>query len=35
VCRYRRWLSTAVFEGIEVLPIPERDTHFLLARKRA
>ena len=30
---YRGWLSTAGFEGIEVLPIPERDTHFILARK--
>jgi SAM-dependent methyltransferase len=32
---YRRWLSAAGFEKIEVLPIPERDTHFILARKRA
>ena len=30
---YRGWLSAAGFEGIEVLPIPERDTHFILARK--
>jgi SAM-dependent methyltransferase len=30
---YRGWLSTAGFEGIEVLPIPDRDTHFILARK--
>src|SRR5215211_2545385 len=30
---YRGWLSAAGFEGIEVLPIPERDTHFILARR--
>src|SRR5215212_2718141 len=30
---YRGWLSAAGFEGIEVLPIPERDTHFILARQ--
>ena len=30
---YRGWHSAAGFEGIEVLPIPERDTHFILARK--
>src|SRR5215216_4439107 len=30
---YRGWLSAAGFEGIEVLPIPERDTHFILASK--
>jgi SAM-dependent methyltransferase/biotin operon repressor len=30
---YTGWLSAAGFEGIEVLPIPERDTHFILARK--
>jgi hypothetical protein len=30
---YRRWLSAAGFEGIEVLHIPQRDTHFILARK--
>src|SRR5215216_3025351 len=32
---YRGWLSAAGFEGIEVLPIPERDTYFILARKPA
>ena len=31
--QYRGWLSAVGFEGIEVLPIPERDTHFILARK--
>jgi SAM-dependent methyltransferase len=30
---YRGWLSAAGFEGIDVLPIPERDTHFILACK--
>ena len=30
---YRGWLSAAGFEGIEVLLIPVRDTHFILARK--
>jgi SAM-dependent methyltransferase len=30
---YRGWLSTAGFEGVEVLPIPDRDTHFILAHK--
>jgi len=33
--QYRGWLSAAGFEGIEVLPIPERDTYFILARKPA
>jgi hypothetical protein len=32
---YRGWLGAAGFEGIEVLPIPERDTYFILARKPA
>jgi SAM-dependent methyltransferase len=32
---YREWLSAAGFEGIEVLPIPERDTLFIFARKPA
>ena len=32
---YRGWLSAAGFEGIEVLPIPERDTLFILARTSA
>jgi SAM-dependent methyltransferase len=30
--QYREWLSAAGFEGIEVLPLPERDTHFILGR---
>jgi SAM-dependent methyltransferase len=30
---YRGWLNTAGFEGIEMLHIPERDTHFILARR--
>ncbi len=30
---YKEWLSAAGFEGIEVLPIPDRDTHFILARR--
>ena len=32
---YRRWLSAAGFEGIEVLPIPDRDTLFIFARAPA
>jgi hypothetical protein len=32
---YRGWLGAAGFEEIEVLPIPERDTYFILARKPA
>lgn len=28
----REWLSAAGFEEIEVLPLPGRDTHFLLGR---
>jgi SAM-dependent methyltransferase len=32
---YRGWLNAAGFEGIEVLPIPGRDTYFILARKLA
>jgi len=31
--QYREWLSAAGFEGIEVLPLPERDTHFILGRR--
>ena len=30
---YREWLNTAGFEGVEVLPIPGRDTHLVLARR--
>jgi SAM-dependent methyltransferase/DNA-binding transcriptional ArsR family regulator len=30
--QYREWLSAAGFEEIEVLPLPERDTHFILGR---
>jgi SAM-dependent methyltransferase len=30
---YRGWLGAAGFQEVEVLPIPERDTHFILARK--
>jgi SAM-dependent methyltransferase len=30
---YKRWLKTAGFEGVEVLPIPSRDTHLVLARR--
>lgn len=30
--QYREWLEAAGFEGIEVLPLPERDTHFILGR---
>jgi SAM-dependent methyltransferase/biotin operon repressor len=30
---YREWLGAAGFEGIEVLPIPERDTYFILGVK--
>ncbi len=30
---YRGWLGAAGFEGVEVLPIPDRDTHFILARR--
>jgi SAM-dependent methyltransferase len=32
---YRGWLTAAGFEGIEVLPIPGRDTYFIVARKLA
>jgi SAM-dependent methyltransferase len=32
---YRGWLNAAGFEGIEVLPIPGRDTYFIVARKLA
>lgn len=31
--QYRGWLNVAGFEEIEVLPLPERDTHFILARR--
>jgi 2-polyprenyl-3-methyl-5-hydroxy-6-metoxy-1,4-benzoquinol methylase len=30
--QYREWLSAAGFEEIKVLPLPERDTHFILGR---
>ena len=30
---YREWLSAAGFEGIEVLPIPGRDTHLIQAHR--
>jgi hypothetical protein len=30
---YRGWLGAAGFEVVEVLPIPDRDTHFILARR--
>jgi len=30
---YRRWLGAAGLEEVEVLPIPDRDTHFILARQ--
>jgi SAM-dependent methyltransferase len=30
---YRSWLGTAGFERIEVLPIPDRDTHLIVARR--
>jgi SAM-dependent methyltransferase len=30
---YKGWLSATGFEGVEVLPIPDRDTCFILARK--
>lgn len=33
--QYRGWLDAAGFEGIEVIPIPGRDTCFILARKLA
>ena len=29
---YRGWLGAAGFQGVEVLPITEKDTHFILAR---
>lgn len=31
--QYRKWLSAAGFEEIDVLPLPERDTHFILGRR--
>jgi SAM-dependent methyltransferase len=30
---YRGWLGAAGFQEVEVLPIPDRDTHFILARR--
>jgi hypothetical protein len=30
---YRGWLGAAGFEVVEVLPIPDRDTRFILARR--
>jgi SAM-dependent methyltransferase/DNA-binding transcriptional ArsR family regulator len=30
---YKGWLSAAGFQEVEVLPIPARDTHFILARR--
>ena len=32
---YRGWLGAAGFQGVEVLPIPARDNHFILARRPA
>lgn len=32
---YRGWLCAAGFQGVEVLPIPTRDTHLILARRPA
>jgi SAM-dependent methyltransferase/biotin operon repressor len=32
---YREWLGAAGFQEAEVLPIPDRDTHFILARRPA
>jgi SAM-dependent methyltransferase/DNA-binding transcriptional ArsR family regulator len=32
---YREWLGAAGFQEVEVLPIPDRDTHFILARQPA
>jgi SAM-dependent methyltransferase len=32
---YRGWLGSAGFQGVEVLPIPARDNHFILARRPA
>jgi SAM-dependent methyltransferase/DNA-binding transcriptional ArsR family regulator len=31
---YRRWLEEAGFDGVEVLPIPSRDTHLVLAQRQ-
>jgi SAM-dependent methyltransferase len=28
---YRGWLGATGFEGVEVVPIPDKDTHFILA----
>lgn len=30
---YRRWLEAAGFDGVEILSIPSRDTHLVLARR--
>lgn len=30
---YRGWLATAGFEDTEMLPIPGRDTHLILAQR--
>jgi SAM-dependent methyltransferase len=30
---YRGWLGAAGFEKVEVLPIPDRDSHFILSRQ--
>lgn len=30
---YRGWLSAAGFEGVEILSIPSRETHLMLARR--
>jgi SAM-dependent methyltransferase len=30
---YRGWLGEAGFQEVEVLPIPDRDTHLILARR--
>jgi hypothetical protein len=30
---YIGWLSAAGFQEVEVLPIPDKDTHFILARR--
>ena len=32
---YRGWLGAAGFQGVEVLPIPARDNHFILAHRPA
>jgi SAM-dependent methyltransferase len=30
---YRAWLGAAGFQEVQVLPIPDRDTHFIFARR--